>query len=185
MMGIHVSHQANDLESIPRLRKDLLVAYLAAAAVTTHVLEAALPGPGPWFKPGLANVFTLVAFCRFGWRAAMAVTLIRILVSSMALGILFTPGFFLSFFGATGAVLMLGVVRLLPLGLGPVGISLLAAMAHMVAQTVAAWLLIIGHVGIFSALPWFLAGSWISGILNGLLAFLLLERLDQHHHLQR
>lgn len=168
---------------MPRLRQELLVAYLAAAAVAAHLLEAALPGPGPWFKPGLANVFTLVAFFRFGWRAAVAVTLIRILAGSLALGSLFTPGFFLGLSGATGAVLVLGVVRLLPAGLGPVGVSLLAAMAHMCAQVVAAWGLIIGHAGIFSALPWFLAGSWCTGILNGLLAFLLLERLDRHRHL--
>lgn len=168
---------------MPRLRKDILVAYLAAAAVAAHLLEATLPGPGPWFKLGLANVFSLVAFFRFGWRAATAVTLIRVLAGSMALGALFTPGFFLSFSGATGAILVLGMVRLVPAGLGPVGVSVLAALAHMFAQIVAAWLLIIGHVGIFAALPWFLAGSWFSGILNGLLAFLLLERLHRHQHM--
>ncbi|MBF0127810.1 MAG: Gx transporter family protein [Magnetococcales bacterium] len=173
----------SSVDTMSALRKDLLVAYLAAAAVAAHLLESVLPGPGPWFKPGLANVFTLVAFFRLGWRAAAGVTLIRVLAGSMALGTLFTPGFFLSFFGGLGAVGMLGGIRWLPMGLGPVGVSLLAALAHMVAQTVAAWLLLVGHVGIFAALPWFLAGSWLSGILNGLLAFLLLERFDRHQHL--
>ncbi|MBF0213970.1 MAG: Gx transporter family protein [Magnetococcales bacterium] len=170
--------------SIPPLRRDLLIAYLAAAAVTVHVLEAALPGPGPWFKPGLANVFALVAFLRLGWRGAMAVTLMRILAGSLALGTLFTPGFFLSFFGGCGALAMLALLRMIPSsGLGVVGISLLAALAHMAAQIVAAWLLIIGHAGILAALPWFLAGSWISGVLNGLLTYLLLEHFDRHHAL--
>lgn len=170
----------NPPEPISRLRKDLLIASLASVAIVAHLVEAALPGPGPWFKPGLANVFTLVAFFHLGWRGAMAVTLIRIMAGSMAMGALFTPGFFLSFFGATGAMLTLGVVQLFPSGLGPVGVSLLAAMAHMIFQTVAAWLLIIGHVGIFKALPWFLVGSWFTGIMNGLLAFLILERLNRH-----
>ncbi|MBF0190787.1 MAG: Gx transporter family protein [Magnetococcales bacterium] len=169
---------------MPRLRQDLLIAYLAAAAVTAQVLEAALPGPGPWFKPGLANVFTLVAFLRLGWQAAATVTLMRILAGSLALGTLFTPGFFLSLSGGCGAIAMLALLRWnLFSGLGPVGISLLAALAHMAAQTVAAWLLIVGHAGILTALPWFLAGSWISGVLNGVLTFLLLEQLDRHQHL--
>ncbi|MBF0342197.1 MAG: Gx transporter family protein [Magnetococcales bacterium] len=173
----------NALLELSPLRRDLLVAYLAAAAVTAHILEAALPGPGPWFKPGVANVFALVAFLRLGWRAAAAVTLLRVLAGSLALGTLFTPGFFLSLAGGCGAVALLGILRLLPLGLGPVGISLLAALAHMGGQTVAAWLIIIGHAGILTALPWFLAGSWITGVINGLLTALLLGQLDRHREL--
>ncbi|MBF0627930.1 MAG: Gx transporter family protein [Magnetococcales bacterium] len=172
----------NALLPMPRLRRDLLIAYLAAAAVIAQVIEAALPGPGPWFKPGLANVFTLVAFLRLGWSAAAGVTGLRVLAGSLALGTLFTPGFFLSLAGGCGAVAMLAVVRFLP-GLGPVGISLLAALAHMAAQTAVAGWLIIGHAGIVALLPWLLAGSWISGVLNGLLTFLILEQLDRHRAL--
>ncbi|MEO5363289.1 MAG: Gx transporter family protein [Magnetococcus sp. DMHC-8] len=174
-------------------RTELLIAYLAAAAVGTHLLEAALPGLGPWFKPGLANTFTLVAFFQMGWRAAAGVALIRVLVGAMALGTLFSPTFFLSLFGATGAVLALGLacgwrtektaVALPGDGLGPVGVSILASLAHIVCQVLAAWLFIIGHSGIFLALPWFLLGSWLTGIVNGLLAFLILERLTHSHFL--
>ncbi|MEO5347165.1 MAG: Gx transporter family protein [Magnetococcus sp. YQC-9] len=165
---------------MPRLRQDLLIAYLTAAAVTAHLIEAALPGPGPWFKPGLANVFALVAFLRIGWQAAVAVTLLRILASSLALGMLFTPGFFLSLAGGLATIALLALLHLLPNRLGPVGISLLAALAHMCGQSIAAWILLIGHAGILAALPWFLAGSWITGIINGILTFLLIEQLDRH-----
>ncbi|MBF0293867.1 MAG: Gx transporter family protein [Magnetococcales bacterium] len=167
-------------EGATRLRRDLLVAYLAAAALAAHLLEAVAPGPGPWFKPGLANVFALVAYFRFGWRAAVSVTLIRVLAGSMVLGTLFSPTFFLSFCGAVGAMAAMGLAVLLPARLGPVGVSLLSALAHMLAQTIAAWLVVIGHAGILATLPLFLAGSWITGIMNGLLTFLLLERFDRH-----
>ncbi|MBF0178425.1 MAG: Gx transporter family protein [Magnetococcales bacterium] len=170
-------------EASKGLRRDLLVAYLAAAALAAHLLEAVAPGPGPWFKPGLANVFALVAFFRFGWRAAVSVTLIRVVAGSMVLGTLFSPTFLLSFCGAVGAMAAMGLADMSPARLGPVGVSLLAALAHMLAQTVAAWLLVIGHAGILTALPWFLAGSWITGIMNGLLTFLLLERFDRHQRL--
>ncbi|MBF0461393.1 MAG: Gx transporter family protein [Magnetococcales bacterium] len=192
-----------NLQTRSQPRGELLIAYLAAAAVGTHLLESALPGLGPWFKPGLANTFTLVAFFHLGWKAATGVTLIRVLVGSMTLGTFLSPTFFLSLSGAIGAVLSLGVVAGLGIGhacghgwhdesrgqaplrqddrrrLGPVGVSLLASLAHMICQVLAAWLLIIGHSGIFLALPWFLLGSWLTGIVNGLLAFLILERLAQ------
>ena len=170
---------------IPTARRELLIAYLAAAAVAAHILEAALPGPGPWFKAGLANIFTLVAFFELGWRAAVQVSLIRVLTGSLLLGTFLSPTFFLSLSGATGALLVLGAARLLPPGLGPVGVSVLASLAHMTAQVGAAWLLIISHNGLFVALPWFLAGSWVTGLLNGLLAFLILERLARSQPLRR
>ena len=190
---------------MPQPRHELLMAYLSAAAVVAHILEAALPGLGPWFKPGLANTFTLVAFFQLGWKAAAGVAMIRVLAGSLALGTFFSPTFFLSLSGATGAVLTLGMIHLLPCkvylpthpsqsrnepqdtpsGLGPVGVSLLSAMVHMLFQVLVAWLLIIGHSSIFLALPWFLVGSWLTGIFNGLLAFLILERLARFQMLAK
>lgn len=158
------------------LRRRLLIAYLAAAAIAAHLLEAVLPGPGPWFKPGLANIFTLVAFFALDWRAAAAVSAIRVLAGSLALGTFLSPTFLLSAAGAAGAVATLALGGVLPWRLGPVGMSLVASLAHMAAQvTVAAWI-VVGHPGLLTALPWFLAGSWVTGILNGILAFLILER---------
>ncbi|MBF0137216.1 MAG: Gx transporter family protein [Magnetococcales bacterium] len=162
------------------LRTDLLVAHLAAAAVVAHVLESALPGLGPWFKPGFANMFALVALFQVGWRASVGVSLIRVVVGSLVGGSFLSPAFFLSFAGAMGAVLVMGMAWRLSGGrLGPVGISLLAALAHMAAQVGMAWLLIFGHTGIFMALPWFLAGSWVTGVVNGVLAFLILQYLEK------
>ncbi|MBF0455734.1 MAG: Gx transporter family protein [Magnetococcales bacterium] len=161
-------------------RPDLLIAYLAAAAVAAHILEAAIPAPGPWFKIGLANMFTLVAFFHLGWSAAALVSLMRVMAGSLLLGTFLSPTFFLSLSGAIGAVLVMGLVPLLPFRVGPVGVSILASLTHMVCQVVVAWWLIIGHDGIFLALPWFLIGSWFTGLLNGLLAYLILTRLAAH-----
>ncbi|MBF0184263.1 MAG: Gx transporter family protein [Magnetococcales bacterium] len=183
------------MSRIRQPRQVLWIAYLAAAATGTHMLETGLPGFGPWIKPGLANTFSLIALFRLGYAAAVVVTVVRILVSSLVLGTLFSPTFMMSFAGGSGALLMMAL--LLPLMdrsqftmngevcsqalnkwlLGPVGVSLLASIAHIVMQLVVAWLLLIGHSGIFFALPWFLFGSWLTGIINGLLAYMILKNL--------
>ena len=77
-------------------RRFLLIGYLAAAGVAVHVLESALPGLGPWFKPGLANIFTLAAFFLLDMKAAAAVALIRVLVGSLVLGTFLSPAFLMS-----------------------------------------------------------------------------------------
>ncbi|MBF0285414.1 MAG: Gx transporter family protein [Magnetococcales bacterium] len=164
---------------VPFLRRELLTAHLAAAAIAAHVVESLLPGVGPWFKPGLANIFSLVACFHVGLEAAVAVTLIRVVVGSLAVGSFLTPGFFLALSGAIGALGVMALTRRFP-ALGPAGVSVLAALAHMTGQVLAAWGLFVGHGGLLHALPWFLAGSWATGLINGVLTFLLLERLEKY-----
>ncbi|MBF0310816.1 MAG: Gx transporter family protein [Magnetococcales bacterium] len=163
------------------LRRDLWFGNLAGLAIAAQMLEAFLPGLGPWFKPGLANIFTLVAFSWWGWRAAVAVSLVRVVAASLLLGTFLSPTFLLSLSGACGALLGLGLALVLPWRTGPVGRSLLASMAHMAGQFLMAWLVVVGHPAIFQLLPWFLLGAWITGLVNGILTFLILERLESCH----
>ncbi|MEG3638194.1 Gx transporter family protein [Magnetococcus sp. PR-3] len=166
--------------TITPLRRDLLIGYLAVAAVAAHMLEATLPGLGPWFKPGLANVFTVVAFYHLDRSAAIWVAVIRVLGGSLAMGVFLTPTFFLSSAGMLAAVLVMLILGGRIPGMGPVGLSILMALAHMSAQVGAAHLLFIQHTGLFTLLPWFLIGAWLTGWINGVLAHGLLEHLNRH-----
>ncbi|MBF0139127.1 MAG: Gx transporter family protein [Magnetococcales bacterium] len=169
-----------DSETLPlTVRPELQVVYWSAAAVTAHLLESGLPYPGPWFKPGLANIFVLVAWMQLGWRAAIGVALLRVFASSLIMGTFFSPTFFLGLSGALAALLTMGVLGLTRLRIGPVGLSIPASLAHMTAQVFVAQELIIGHPGVFTALPWFLIGSWITGLFNGLVACFILQRLER------
>ena len=126
--------------------EDHRIAWLTALAVSIHIAESALPSPLPGFKPGLANVVTLLVLLHYGWAPAAWVAVLRVLVGSLLIGTFLTPTFVLSLAGAVAAVLALGAGRLLPgRGLGPVGYGLLAAMAHMAAQFSCAYLLFIPH----------------------------------------
>lgn len=158
---------------------DARIARLTALAVSLHIIESALPPLLPGLKPGLANIVVIVALGRYGFAAAAWVSLLRVLVSALLLGTLFSPTFWLSLSGALGSLLVLFPAQYLPRrGFGPVGFSLLAALANIGAQFVMAYLVFVQHPGVFWLLPPLLAAALFFGIGNGLIAHWILTRLE-------
>lgn len=161
---------------------DVRWARYAALAAAIHVLEASLPSPIPGIKPGLANVITLIVLCRHGWTAACWVTALRVLLSALVLGTLLGPTFWLSLAGGLSALAVLGLAyawmtwlpRTAP---GPMGMSVLAALAHIQGQFWLAYVWFIPHPGLLSLLPLLGAAAVISGLLTGLLAAQVLQRM--------
>lgn len=156
--------------------EDRRIATLAAAAVGLTLVEAAIPLPLPGVKPGLANIVTLVVLYRFGWRAAVWVSLLRIVAGGLALGTFLTPTFVMSLAGGVASLLALALLARLPRSwLGPVGLSVLAAFAHIGAQlgVVSVWLM--PGVNLLPLLALFLGAAWLSGLVNGLVVAGLLE----------
>lgn len=157
--------------------EDRRIAILAAAAVGLTLAEAAIPLPLPGVKPGLANIVTLVVLYQFGWRAAIWVSLLRIVAGGLALGTFLTPTFVMSLSGGLASLLVLGLLVHLPRRLfGPVGLSVLAAFAHIGAQlgVVGVWLM--PGVNLLPLLALFLGAAWLSGLVNGLVVAGLLEK---------
>lgn len=158
-------------------QEDRRLATLAVAAVGLTLAEAAIPLPLPGVKPGLANIVTLVVLYRFGWRAAVWVSLLRIVAGGLALGTFLTPTFVMSLAGGLASLLVLALLVRLPRHLvGPVGLSVLAAFAHIGAQlgVVAVWLM--PGVNLLPLLAVFLGAAWLSGLANGLVVARLLEK---------
>jgi heptaprenyl diphosphate synthase len=156
--------------------EDRRIAGLAAAAVGLTLAEAAIPLPLPGVKPGLANIVTLIVLYQFGWRAAVWVSLLRIVAGALALGTFLTPTFVMSLAGGLSSLLILGLAVHLPRRwFGPVGLSVLAAFAHIGAQlgVVGVWLM--PGVNLLPLLSVFLGAAWISGLVNGLVVAGLLK----------
>lgn len=177
-------------------REDHRIAWLAALAITLHIVESALPSPIPGVKPGLANIITILTLIQFGWSTAAWVNLLRVLVGSVLVGSFLSPTFILSLAGAISSIMVLRVASWLPLsgrkqgigtidpgggpGFGPIGYSVLAAMAHMAGQFYTAYLLFIPHDALFHLLPVLMTAAVVFGIISGFIAQLILGRsLDQ------
>jgi heptaprenyl diphosphate synthase len=163
---------------LPDLRMQARWLSLLLVAIGLHVFESALPNLGPWFKPGLANIVTLMTLVMLGPRAAIALALGRVLLGSMFIGTLLTPTFFLSLGGTVAATaVMLAAWRWLP-GVGLLGISLLAALAHMVAQFAVVEHFYIQQPALYHLLPPMLLLSAATGWVNGALAAYLCARVQ-------
>jgi len=161
-------------------REDYRVAWLAALAITIHIAESMLPSPLPGIKPGLANVVTIAALLLYGWRAAVWVSLLRVVVGSILIGTFLTPTFVLSFSGAVAAVAVIGLGSLLPgRGLGPIGYCLLASMAHIAAQFFVAYRLFIPHEALFGLLPVLMTAGVGFGLASGLLVQAMMAHINR------
>jgi heptaprenyl diphosphate synthase len=159
---------------------DLRVARLAAAAVGLSLVDAAIPMPLPGVKPGLANIVVLLVLARYGWRSAAWVSGLRVVASSLLLGQLFAPGFFLSLAGALCSLVVLASVRFLPArGFGLVSWSLIASFAHIAGQVLLARLWLVPHDGVFRLLPVFALAALVFGLINGLVACRLQQELNE------
>jgi len=163
------------------------IALFTAMAIILHIAEGMIPLPAaimlPGVKIGFANIITIVAIALLGFKDALIIVILRVTLSSLLTGMFFNITFLMSFSGSLAAMLIMSFLYLLtqrqskpPLGM--VGISIVGAVVHNLAQlSVAA--LIIGTGGIFYYLPVMLVSSVLSGVLIGILARLLLPRLDK------
>ena len=69
----------------------MTMAIMVALRVILHRLEALLPLPSPWIKLGLANLMTLVALVFLGFKEAVIVTFLRVVIGSILKGDFFRP----------------------------------------------------------------------------------------------
>ena len=146
---------------------------MAALALIFSYVEAIIPyNPGiPGIKLGIANVVTVVALYRYGWKDAAAVSVIRIIIA----GLLFT-GMFGMLYSLAGAVLSLaGMIILKKTDIfSVIGVSMAAGVLHNLGQLLVAAALI-EDLRIFFYFPVLLFSGIAAGILVGIISIPILR----------
>ena len=155
------------------LENEARLGALVALGAALQVAEAAIPGVGPWFRPGLANVATMLALFWEGPAFALRVVVLRALLGSLMLGTLFSPTVWISLAGglASWAVMSLAWGSRKFSG---AGIGLAGGIAHISMQIAAVTWLVSPQASLWGLWPWLapqaaLAG-WIVGGLSGYIA---------------
>lgn len=159
------------------IRRVSFLGVLVALALALHLLEAQIPSPLPWVRPGLANLMTLIALLTCGWQAGLLVMLLRVVIGSLLLGGFLNPAFALSLAGGLASTLVMAVMaRGVWRRWSPLAMSAAGAVAHGGAQVLVLAALLLRSGDLPWLLPWVLAPSLLSGIATGALANLVLLR---------
>lgn len=158
-------------------RNIVYLALFSAVALVLYVFETVIPKPFPWLRLGLANLITLIALFNFGWREALWITLIRIIVGSTIVGTLLTPAFILSLGGGISALFFMAIChRLFGNRFSIVGISIIGAVANNFSQLTIASLVYVRSWELLYLVPIFSLTSLIMGSLIGVIAYWFQKR---------
>jgi heptaprenyl diphosphate synthase len=158
------------------------IALLAAFAVSLHGFDTLLPSPMPWLRLGLANSITLVTLLLYGMRAALMVTLIRVILSSLLAGTFLGPAFILSFGGGITSTCAMGAALfLMPRFFSTMGLSLIGALFHNLAQLLLAYVLFVQRIeAVLVITPLIIFIGTLTGAMNGAVAALLMKHLQKN-----
>ena len=154
-------------------------AILTALAMIFSYVEAILPFSIaiPGVKLGIANIVVVIALYKFGVRMALSINVIRIVVS----GLLFSGAFGI-FYSLAGGILsfiaMLIIRRFKCFSI--VGVSLTGGVFHNLGQLLTAAFLV-SNLKMFVYFPVLLFSGLATGIIIGIVAGLVLEKLDKAH----
>lgn len=156
------------------------MSLLLAAGIIIQGVEALYLPPLmiPGAKLGLANSVTLVMIALFGWRDVLSHVVLRTTTASLVTGTFLSTTYLYSLSGGLlSAAVMIVVYKLLFGRLSFVGISICGALTHNFMQ-LALSVLILGHIGIISLLPWLILIGLLTGIANGALVNAAGSRLE-------
>jgi heptaprenyl diphosphate synthase len=164
-----------------QLQDKYRIALLSAYALALHGFESLLPTPIPWLRLGLANIVTLITLFLYGIRAAIMVTLIRVILSSIFTGTFLGPAFILSLGGGVASTLAMGsVLSIAPRLFSTIGLSLIGALFHNIAQLFLAYFLFIQRIeAILLISPLIILIGTVTGTVNGVISDLVIKNLKK------
>lgn len=158
-----------------KTKRVTLFGMLVALAFVFSYVEHLIPLPLPTgVKLGAANIVILCALYFLGFKEALAISLVRIILSGVAFGISTVP------YSLAGGALSLLVMVLLKRskGFGITGVSVAGSVCHNIGQTLVAMVLL-GNKTVFY-FPMLLLSGIIAGVLIGLISGIVLTKLNKN-----
>jgi heptaprenyl diphosphate synthase len=152
------------------------LALFLALATMIHTAESMLPVTFLWLRFGFANIITLATLYLYGFRDAAFITIGRAVLGSLWTGLLGSPAFMLSLSGGIAAIVVMEITR--RLGgkyVSEIGVSVLGAVAHNLAQLFAAYVILVRNEGILLFMPIMLLAATGTGFINGIAARYLVD----------
>ena len=161
-----------------RLKKEVFLALLCAFAILCNILEGQFFHFLPYgLKIGLANIFALVVWKKYGWKEMVFLNLIRVLVSSLLKGTLFATPFWISL---SGILLSTFILILAHKKATLFFASLLAAVGHNLGQLLMV-MFFYRQANLMILLPILTAIAVPCGLLTAWIAGEILKRIEGYY----
>ena len=159
-----------------KTKKIAVLALAIALAMILSFVESQIPAfvAIPGVKIGLANIAVVFVLYKLGWKEAVLISLVRVVMVSTLFGTLVSL-----FYSVAGAVLSLtGMVLLKKTGLfSTVAVSVTGGVLHNVGQILMACLLLETNVIVYY-LPFLILSGVIAGVVIGVVSAIMVDRVQ-------
>lgn len=150
-----------------------------ALAIVLNIFESYVPIINlniPGVKVGLANIVILSVFYLYGFKEAIYVSIIRILVVGILRTGLFSTAFLFSLSGSIISLFAMYVVKKIKL-FSIVGVSIVGSIFHSIGQIIMAYFLL-KNINVMYYLPFIIIISIITGVVIGIISKEVINHLE-------
>ena len=157
------------------VRKMTFLSLSVALALLLSFVESQIPPfvAVPGIKIGLSNIVTVYLLYALSWREAGAVSLVRVLLSSLLFGT--AVSLIYSLAGAVLSFLVMLLLKKLPI-FSSLGVSIAGGVMHNLGQIIAACLLL-ENAAIAGYLPVLIVSGVVAGIAVGVVSAIVVKRV--------
>ena len=169
------SHTNQNAGAATRSRKIATASLLSALALIFGYIEFLIPisVAAPGIKLGIANIVIVVALYKLGVKWALPINVVRVLLSALLFGSVFS-----ALYSLAGAILSFIVMALLQKTdkFSIAGVSMAGGVAHNLGQLIVACL-VMETSEVFYYYPVLLISGLATGIGIGILATLIINKI--------
>ena len=159
-----------------KTKKLTVMALTTALAMILSFVESQIPAfvAVPGVKMGLANIAVVFALYKLGWKEAVAISLVRVVLVSMLFGSIASL-----FYSLAGAVLSLaGMGRLKKSGrFTEIVVSVAGGILHNIGQ-IAMASIILETDALRYYLPFLLLSGIVAGVVIGVVSAIMVKRIQ-------
>lgn len=160
-----------------KTRKIAFLGLFTAIAMILSYIEAQIPPlvAIPGIKIGLPNIAIVVVLYKVGWKEALSINLVRVLLVSVLFGTALSL-----LYSISGAALSFAIMIILKKSkiFSPIMVSVSGGIFHNIGQIVVACL-VLQTSELLYYLPVLLISGTISGILIGLIGAQVVKKLEK------
>ena len=168
------------MEPLAKAKKVVLFSFFLSVAVVINIVEFFLPRPLPYVKLGLSNLLVILTLVYFNGGSAFFLAVMKSILASLILGYFMSITFYLSLGGTIASSLVMWFWYRISKGrVSLYFISIWGAVIHGIVQIWIIFTFFLKNSIIFVNLAPLLISSIVTGVFNGWMSNLLINRMKK------